>query len=137
MKLLITYMLFMHDCLQVTTNESEKNYFNSKLSAAVNFIIKSVSASSVRVIGCNSCIQNDFNGLTENWHSTVSLTLLNMETKYKLGKKIPKNEFILILVDRKFTGGYFEKFLVNMKGRIRKHKMLVILESNMNCPDNE
>lgn len=108
-------------------NESEKINFK-KLSAAVNYIAESVSASNIRVIGCNSCFYNNFNELSEWWRTNVSLTLLNVEKKYKTETRFPKNDFIIMLIDQHFAR-YLPEFMKNVMGRLRKHKMLVIFQT--------
>lgn len=130
-----TYVLLhatvQSDCFQLTRNiESEKNDFNLKLSAAVNFILKSVKSTvTVRVVACGRCYQNDFNDIMERWQATVSVTLLNMEREYQPEEVIEKNDFILMLLDERFAS-YLEEYMKNMMGRIRKHKVLVVLRTN-------
>lgn len=136
-KLFTTYVLLIHatiqnDCLQLTrNNESEKNNFNSKLSVIVNYFIKSVksTSSSIRVVACDSYFQDDINDVMQHWRVTVSLTLLNMEKNYRLQKVIPKTDFILMLLDERIDL-YLGEFMKKMMGRIRKHKVLVVLKTS-------
>lgn len=131
-----TYVLIHNmrsDCLKII-NESEKINFNLNLSAAVNFIIQSVNSTNIRAVGYRSYFQNDFNELSEHWRTSVSLTLLNIERKYVVQRKIPKNDFILMFVDRQFARS-LQNFMENMKVQIRKHKMVVIFETE-DCDNN-
>lgn len=133
-----TYVLLIHtiifdDCLELK-NESEKINSNLRLLAAVNFIVKSVSSSTVRGIGCNSYFQDNFNEIAERWRTNVSLTLVNMEKKYGTQRKILKKDFILMSVDQHFAR-YLQTFLQKMMGRIRRHKMLIIFRTT-DCDDN-
>lgn len=127
-----TYMLLIQaiirgDCLDVM-NGSEKINSNLDLWAAVNFVIKSVNCHSVRVIGCNSYLHENFMGISEHWRTSVTLTLMNVEEKYEAPRKVLQNEFILMLVDEDFNG-YLPKFMLNIMGRIRKHRTMVILKT--------
>lgn len=121
------------DCSKII-NESEKIDFNLNLSVAVNFIIQSVNSTNIRAVGYGSYFQNDFNELSEHWRTSVSLTLLNIERKYVVQRKIPENDFILIFVDRQFARS-LQKFMENMKVQIRKHKMVVIFKTE-DCDNN-
>lgn len=121
------------DCSKII-NESEKIDFNLNLSVAVNFIIQSVNSTNIRAVGYGSYFQNDFNELSEHWRTSVSLTLLNIERKYVVQRKIPENDFILIFVDRQFARS-LQKFMENMKVEIRKHKMVVIFKTE-DCDNN-
>lgn len=132
------YVLVVHairsDCWKEL---SEKNEFNSNLSAAVNFIIKSVNSSNVRVIGCENSFQNDFDDLSEYWRVHVSSTLLNVERKnFVVHRKIPKNDLILMFVDLQFHR-CLQKFMERASQQIRKHKMVVVFKTKTeDCVDN-
>lgn len=109
-------------------NDNEKLDSNLNLSAAVHFIIKSVNASDVQVIGCSSYFRKDFNELSWHWRRNVSSTLLNVERKYIKRRKVPKNVFILIFIDQHFMS-FLKTFMDNSAVYIRKHKMVVITKS--------
>lgn len=121
------------DCLK-EINENEKINLNLNLSAAVNFIIQNVSANSIRVFGCKKHFQNDLNELSKHWRTNVTLTLLNVEKKYTLPRKIHENDFVLILADVQFLR-CLEKFMENIKGQIRRHKSVVIFKTE-DCDRN-
>lgn len=132
-----TYVLISNirsDCSKLI-NENEKINFNFNLSAAVNFIIQSLNSTNIRAVGCNGHFQNDFNDLSEHWRTNITLTLLNVDRKYVVRrKKIPKNDVILMFMDRQFARG-LQHFMENIGVQIRKHKIVVIFQTE-NCDNN-
>lgn len=131
---LIHAMIAMRsDCLQEIKGNENIN-FNLNIATAVNFIIQSVNATNVRAVGCKSFFHNDFNELSEHWRTNVSLTLLNVERKYSVVKKIPRNDLILMFVDQQFVGCW-QKFMENTSDRFRKHKLVVVFKPDK-CNNN-
>lgn len=135
-KLFLIYVLIctVKSDFSKVINDNEKQDSNLNLSAAIHFIIKSVNASDVRVIGCSSYFRNEFNELSWHWRRNVSLTLLHVERNYTMRRKIPKNVFILIFIDQHFVQ-FLQTLMDNFGCYIRKHKMVVVLKSD-DC-DNE
>lgn len=138
LKISTTFFVLLHiirsDCLNAINKNEKINFNYSNVSVAVNLIIKSVNSSNIQVIGCTKYFHNEFDELPNLRMLNVSTTLLNVERKYVYKGKIPEKDFILIFVDQQFAE-CIQKFIENMRTRIRKHKMLVILKT-MDCDDN-
>lgn len=96
--------------------------------------MQSVNSSNVHIVGCNSYFQNGDHQLSEHWRTSVTVTLLNVDQEYDVKQKIPKNDFILMFMDRQHARCMHE-FMQNTQSRIRKHKMVVILQT-VDC-DND
>lgn len=111
-------------------NETDKINSNLNISMAISYIIQSVNSSNIRAVGCDKYFNNDFNKISEIWRRNVTLSLLNVEQKYVIERKLPKNDFILMFMDQQFD--CLQTFIEKFKDRIRKHKLLIIFRTE-NC----